>query len=183
VLERLGSERALRTSIAVFALLVAAAIGLAAYALVTGLAVQRDTRNITRRVTIIERPTKAQIDARLRAAAAEISPTASRLLLNRLLQFATPAQRAELRGNRGQRGPRGRRGPRGIQGVQGAVGPRGRAVRGPRGPQGPQGPTGPTGAQGPQGAQGVQGVAGDVTGVVADLCARAPLLARLLCGG
>jgi hypothetical protein len=180
MLRALNTERALRVSLAVFAVLVAGAVALGSYALSTGIAARNETRSITHRVTVIERPSPAELDARLRAAARRISPTASRILLQRLLAAATSAQRARLRGDRGPRGRRGRRGPRGPRGVTGATGPQGRtgaAVRGARGPAGPGGPPGPAGAP------GVAGVPADPGAVIADICARAPVLARLLCGG
>lgn len=85
--------------------------------------------------------------------------------------FATVAPR----GHRGRTGLRGRRGPQGLRGQRGPVGPRGRAVRGPTGPPGP------TGTPGPIGPQGAPGVSVDADGLVADLCRRTPILARLLC--
>lgn len=88
--------------------------------------------------------------------------------LERLLDDASPGQRARflrtiiVRGRRGAPGPRGAPGARGATGATGAQGPPGRTLvqRGARGPQGPRGGVGPPGQQGPQGPMGPVGPVG-----------------------
>lgn len=108
------------------------------------------------RVEVTERTLERVV--RARCAEGTDDAAGCRALLERLLQYATPEQLEELRGERGAQGPRGEPGPRGVPGAAGSAGDAGaRGLRGAAGTRGPSGPRGLPGPAGPPGAPGRPG--------------------------
>lgn len=108
----------------------------------------------------------------------ETTPKQSQIVLQTLINAATPEQLAFLRGLSGPIGPRGARGSQGPQGRQGERGAPG--DRGPRGDRGVRGDRGPRGLLGLPGSNGQTPALGDVVqetvqGTLDRLCATLKL--------
>lgn len=116
---------------------------------------------ITRRIVKIEKPTSGELNAAVIAA------------------LHTCRLDSECRAAFMKAAPRGAAGPTGKRGAPGRTGRAGRT--GATGARGMQGSTGAAGPVGPRGPQGSPGAAVDTGAVIAELCARAPVLNALLC--
>lgn len=151
--QRLGTERALRISMGVFAIVTAVALAFAILAVVLNTNTRTDVRKVTVRQDRIERPAPAELRKRIEIAIRSLTPEQRRELA---LSLIGAVPKDGLRGLRGPRGRAGHDGTDGHDGVDGATGPQG--PRGHTGATGPQGPKGDTGSVGPQGVPGLPGL-------------------------
>lgn len=155
LIDRLAKPRNLRNAVILLIACVVVSLVLATIAIVREIGTANKVQRVIRGdIRIIERPvTPGEFKAGVDRAVKTLTPIQSRLLLNRLIENATPLQRQRLRGPTGRVGPRGSSGPkgprgfsgtRGVRGLPGGTGPSGRGTPGAQGPQGPAGPQGPT---------------------------------------